>query len=151
MPLQTKYKSHWLVGLTWSPGTISGQWLPSREMRSLDDISHTHNWHQDSILPSKVLQQRTLPTVLNNHTHPSRWNITLETPFSGVRNSIDPVPTYNISPSAITLDKYLYEYSIRPRSDDNKSYLKVVSSFTSPHYIWRSLGPFSLPCAQKWP
>ena len=31
------------------------------------------------------------------------------------------------------------------------AYLKVVSSLTSPHYLWRSLGPFSLPCAQKWP
>ena len=30
------------------------------------------------------------------------------------------------------------------------SYLKVVSSFTLSHYLWRSLGPFSLPCAQKW-
>ena len=27
----------------------------------------------------------------------------------------------------------------------------MVSSLTSPHYFWRSLGPFSLPCAQKWP
>ena len=26
--------------------------------------------------------------------------------------------------------------------------LKVVSSLTSPHYPWRSLGPFSLPCAK---
>ena len=26
-----------------------------------------------------------------------------------------------------------------------------VTSFTSPHYLWRSLGPFSLPCAQEWP
>jgi len=23
--------------------------------------------------------------------------------------------------------------------------------FDSFHYLWRSLGPFSLPCAQKWP
>jgi len=29
--------------------------------------------------------------------------------------------------------------------------LKVVSSLTSLHYLWWSLGPFSLPCAQKWP
>ena len=28
---------------------------------------------------------------------------------------------------------------------------KVISSFTSSHYLWRSLGPISLPCAQKWP
>jgi len=30
------------------------------------------------------------------------------------------------------------------------AYLKVVSSWTSPHYLWRLLGPFSLTCAQKW-
>jgi len=30
-------------------------------------------------------------------------------------------------------------------------YLKGVSSLTSLHYLWRSLGPFSLSCAQKWP
>jgi len=30
------------------------------------------------------------------------------------------------------------------------AYLKVVSSLTSFHYLWRLLGPFSLPCAQKW-
>ena len=29
--------------------------------------------------------------------------------------------------------------------------LKGVSSLTSIHYLWRSLGPFSQPCAQKWP
>ena len=29
--------------------------------------------------------------------------------------------------------------------------LKVVSSLTSPHYLWRSFGPFSLPGAQKCP
>ena len=28
---------------------------------------------------------------------------------------------------------------------------KGVSSFTPPPYLWRSLGPFSLPCAQTWP
>ena len=28
---------------------------------------------------------------------------------------------------------------------------KSVSSFTLPHYLWRSLGPFSLRCAQKLP
>ena len=27
-------------------------------------------------------------------------------------------------------------------------YLKVVSSLTSLHYLWRSLGPFSLPCVR---
>ena len=31
------------------------------------------------------------------------------------------------------------------------AYLKVVSSLTSLHHLWRSLGPFNLPCAQKWP
>ena len=31
------------------------------------------------------------------------------------------------------------------------AYLKGVSSFTSLHYLCRSLGPFSLPCTQKWP
>jgi hypothetical protein len=31
------------------------------------------------------------------------------------------------------------------------AYLKFVSSLTSPHYLWRSLGPFSLPCTQMWP
>jgi len=31
------------------------------------------------------------------------------------------------------------------------AYLKVVSSLISLHYIWRSLGSFSLPCAQKGP
>ena len=31
------------------------------------------------------------------------------------------------------------------------AYLKGVSSLTSLHYLWRSPGPFSLPCAQKWP
>jgi len=31
------------------------------------------------------------------------------------------------------------------------AYLKVVSSWTSLHYLWGSLGPFSLPRAQKWP
>jgi len=25
-----------------------------------------------------------------------------------------------------------------------------VLSFTLPHYLWSLLGPFSLPCAQKW-
>ena len=30
------------------------------------------------------------------------------------------------------------------------AYLKVVSSLTLLLYLWRSLGPFSLPCAQKW-
>ena len=30
------------------------------------------------------------------------------------------------------------------------AYLKVASSMTSIHYLWRSLSPFSLPCAQKW-
>ena len=30
------------------------------------------------------------------------------------------------------------------------AYLKVVSSLTSLHHLWRSLGPFNLPCAQKW-
>ena len=29
-------------------------------------------------------------------------------------------------------------------------YLKGVSSLTSLHYCWKSLSPFSLPCAQKW-
>ena len=32
-----------------------------------------------------------------------------------------------------------------PCSNLGWAYLKVVSSFTSPHYLWRSLGPFSLP------
>ena len=31
------------------------------------------------------------------------------------------------------------------------AYLKGVSSLTSLHYLWRSLGPFSLPCVQNWP
>jgi len=31
------------------------------------------------------------------------------------------------------------------------AYLKGVSSLTSLHYPWGSIGPFSLPCAQKWP
>ena len=31
------------------------------------------------------------------------------------------------------------------------AYPKGVSSLTSFHYIWKSLGPFSLPCAQTWP
>jgi len=31
------------------------------------------------------------------------------------------------------------------------AYLKGVSSLTLLHYLWRSLDPFSLPCAQKWP
>ena len=31
------------------------------------------------------------------------------------------------------------------------AYLKGVSSLTSLHYLWRSLDPFSLPCARKWP
>ena len=31
------------------------------------------------------------------------------------------------------------------------AYLKVVSSYTSSHYLWKSLGPFNLPYAQKWP
>ena len=30
------------------------------------------------------------------------------------------------------------------------AYLKFVSYLTSLHYLWRSLGPFSLACAQKW-
>ena len=30
------------------------------------------------------------------------------------------------------------------------AYLKVVSSLTSLHSLWKSLGPFSLPYAQKW-
>ena len=30
-------------------------------------------------------------------------------------------------------------------------YPKSVTSLTSIHYIWRSLGPFSLPCVQKYP
>ena len=30
------------------------------------------------------------------------------------------------------------------------AYLKGVSSLSSLHYLWRSLGPFSLPCALKW-
>ena len=29
-------------------------------------------------------------------------------------------------------------------------YQKGVSYFTSPYYLWRSFGPFSLPRAQKW-
>jgi len=31
------------------------------------------------------------------------------------------------------------------------TYLKGVSSLTSLHYLWRSLNPFSLSYAQKWP
>jgi len=38
-----------------------------------------------------------------------------------------------------------------PCSNSGWAYLKVVSSLTLPHYLWRSLGLFSLPCAQKWP
>jgi hypothetical protein len=32
-----------------------------------------------------------------------------------------------------------------PCSTSAWAYMKVVSSLTSPHYLWRSLGPFSLP------
>ena len=31
------------------------------------------------------------------------------------------------------------------------AYLKVVSCLTSLYYLWRSINPFSLSCAQKWP
>jgi len=30
-------------------------------------------------------------------------------------------------------------------------YLKGVSSFTLPHYIWKSISPYNLPCAQRLP
>jgi len=37
------------------------------------------------------------------------------------------------------------------RSVTSQPYLTGVSSLTLLHYLWRMLGPFSLPCAQKWP
>ena len=40
--------------------------------------------------------------------------------------------------------------SLPPEFESRRlSYLKGVSSLTSLNYLWRSLGPFSLPCAQS--
>ena len=38
-----------------------------------------------------------------------------------------------------------------PPKFESRIYLKGVSSLNLLHYFWGSLGPFSLPCAQKWP
>ena len=47
-------------------------------------------------------------------------------------------------------DSVLDHRSLPPPSSNLNLGVKIVSSLTSPHYIWRSFGPFSLPCAQKW-
>ena len=41
--------------------------------------------------------------------------------------------------------------SPRPLAPGFEAYLIGVSSLTWLRYLWRSLDPFSLPCAQKWP
>jgi len=49
----------------------------------------------------------------------------------------------------INLRRLAYPYTFCPQHNlPEWAYLKVVSSLTSLHYLWRSLGPFSLPCSQ---
>ena len=51
-----------------------------------------------------------------------------------------------LAASIYTLFPYLYTTQLCIQSTETAwAHLKVVSSFTSSHYLWRSLGPFILP------
>ena len=72
------------------------------------------------------------------------FDVFVETLMFEVIDSLTPGP-YVILIARWAKDRYHLS------SNPAWSYLKVVSSLTSLHYLWTSLGPFSLPCAQKSP
>ena len=67
------------------------------------------------------------------------------------------IHTHTHTPEYIYIYIYIYiythkhtpEYPPPHKRTQTETDLKGVSSFTSLHYLWRSLGTFSLACAQK--